>query len=262
MHDNPTNADALFVLCIQSGNFDDVKSFLAQGEVNVNKKIYDMTPLMNAACSGHVNIVKALLDHKVNGEVVVDVNAKDNYGITALMNAACFGHVNIVKALLDHKVNGEVVVDVNAKDNDGITALFFAAKYGHAEIAKLLIRRGADPNLKNAAGETALDIASDTNMKKIIKEEWVRIKLAPVAGAILGTIITVGCAVAAYALSAYGALASSAVSLTLAGAAIGGGVAFFLGKTYSQGIENIAYEVYKLYDPDASPGTAPTARAV
>ena len=48
--------------------------------------------------------------------------------------------------------------DVNARDQRGDTALHVAAAYDYGQIVKLLLVNKADPNLRNEAGETPLDI--------------------------------------------------------------------------------------------------------
>ena len=63
-----------------------------------------------------------------------DVNMENNdgYGRTALMYAVCREDYNTVKLLLD---NG---ADVNMKNNDGDTALDYAKEYERTEIIELL----------------------------------------------------------------------------------------------------------------------------
>lgn len=46
--------------------------------------------------------------------------------------------------------------NVNAKDERGVTPLMYAAWVGSPEAMKLLLDRGADPNLTNSSGSTAL----------------------------------------------------------------------------------------------------------
>ena len=50
-------------------------------------------------------------------------------------------------------------VKVNHADKKGNTMLMLAARRSHPELVKLLMARGADPNLTNNQGHTALDIA-------------------------------------------------------------------------------------------------------
>jgi len=45
-----------------------------------------------------------------------------------------------------------------------------AAERGRTEIVKLLLEKKADPNLRNILGETALDIAWNTEIIEIIKQ--------------------------------------------------------------------------------------------
>src|SRR4051812_48184947 len=49
--------------------------------------------------------------------------------------------------------------NVNAKDERGVTPLMHAAWVGSPEAMKLLLDRGADPNLTNSSGSTALMMA-------------------------------------------------------------------------------------------------------
>ena len=51
-------------------------------------------PLMNAACKGHLKIVKLLLQKGA------DVNSKDGYGSSPLYLAAKGGHLEVVKFLV------------------------------------------------------------------------------------------------------------------------------------------------------------------
>jgi ankyrin repeat protein len=51
--------------------------------------------------------------------------------------------------------------ELNLQDNQGETALMVAAAYGNAVIADELLKAGADFSLKNHKGQTALDIAQD-----------------------------------------------------------------------------------------------------
>jgi ankyrin repeat protein len=74
------------------------------------------------------------------------VDAQDQNGRTALMEAAGKGNIPEVRALL------EAGADPNIRDNKGRTALMNAWK----EAAILLLEAGADPNIKDNDGETAI----------------------------------------------------------------------------------------------------------
>ena len=56
----------------------------------------------------------------------------------------------IVELLLKHGA------DVNVKDNYGRTALIQAAVYGYTKIAEFLIKHGVNVNVKDNNGDTAL----------------------------------------------------------------------------------------------------------
>ena len=108
------------------------------------------TALIYASARGHVNVVRALLNH--GG---VDVNVKNNNGDTALILASDWGRVEVARALLKH--NG---VDVNIKNTNGNTALIFASWNGHMEVVRALLNHdGVDVNIKNNDGYTALEKA-------------------------------------------------------------------------------------------------------
>jgi len=52
------------------------------------------------------------------------------------------------------------VKKVNHQNNSGRTVLHYAAEYnGSPELVKLLLKRGADPKLKDNSGKTPADIA-------------------------------------------------------------------------------------------------------
>ncbi|MCY4188296.1 MAG: ankyrin repeat domain-containing protein, partial [Bryobacterales bacterium] len=59
--------------------------------------------------------------------------------------------------------------EVNLTDGgEGYTALMFAAAEGHADIVQMLLDKGADPDLRDTDGESALKFASDKRHQDVI----------------------------------------------------------------------------------------------
>lgn len=63
----------------------------------------------------------------------------------------------------DQPQSAEALINAGAKVNyrqsNGETPLMMAAGYGYRDVVQILLNSGADPALKNAAGNTALDFA-------------------------------------------------------------------------------------------------------
>jgi hypothetical protein len=79
------------------------------------------TPLMNASCGGHVDIVRLILDRARN----TDVDHADKIGSTALLVAAQYHHACIVRLLADHGAS------VNHAGPEGRTPLRLAVGLNH-----------------------------------------------------------------------------------------------------------------------------------
>jgi ankyrin repeat protein len=120
------------------------------------------TPLMEALSGANVRMSRFLLEHGARLDIT---NAR---GETPLMVAASGGHtayVGCVRLLLEvlRERGGAVTASgMNARDGKGRTALIKAAASGEPEIVRLLLAAGAQANLKDNEGKTALDASHET----------------------------------------------------------------------------------------------------
>ncbi len=117
----------------------------------------DESALMLAALKGYFPLVKLLVEKDA------DVNKP---GWTPLHYAATAGNVPIIELLLENSAY------IDAESPNGSTPLMMAAMYGSPESVKTLIQAGADLNVKNQLGLTALDFAvrgNRQNSKELIE---------------------------------------------------------------------------------------------
>jgi ankyrin repeat protein len=115
------------------------------------------TPLLRAAQSGDVILMKLLLEHGADPKIPT------KNGDTALMVAAGIGWVEGVTSEWGEKENLEAVkmcldlgIDVNAVDGDGRTALHGAAHKGRNAVVQLLVDHGAKLDAKDAGSRDTL----------------------------------------------------------------------------------------------------------
>lgn len=169
---------------------------LLRAGVNVNARDnYDNTALIWASNMGHEEIVKALLKKGA------DVNAQDNTKMTALMWASNMGHEEIVNDLLqagadvnakderertalmytykkniaedllkkDMKTIKKDMKTINMKDYENMTALMIASLRNDNKMVEVLLEKGADVNVENKMGRTALDLAAVNGHTNVLK---------------------------------------------------------------------------------------------
>ena len=156
------------MVAVQEGRQDEVadivRLLLAAGADSNEQNQNGMTALMCSAERGFLDGVKALLDADV------DVNMSDSQGRTALALACEQGNRETVRTLL------AAGADVNVQDtNSGFTALMHATREWtpvrdqFVLIAGWLILSGADVNIKNKEGKTALTVAQSTGWEELFR---------------------------------------------------------------------------------------------
>jgi ankyrin repeat protein len=84
-----------------------------------------------------------------------DVNAMQSGSrATALMLAGWRGHETCARLLIEHGA------DVNIQNENGDSAMFWAIQRGHAGLVQLLADNGADFEQKNKNGQTPIEYAT------------------------------------------------------------------------------------------------------
>jgi ankyrin repeat protein len=159
------------MLAIKTGDLSVVKMLVDAGaNVNAVEKVQNQTPLMWAAAATRNagEMVKLLLSKGA------DVKARAKYsdwpsqitsepraqyrpvgGLTPLLYSARGGCYECVEALVATGAN------VNAPTPEGVTALMIALDNDHNDVAKFLLDHGANPNVWDWWGRTALYIVVD-----------------------------------------------------------------------------------------------------
>lgn len=108
----------------------------------------DESPLMMAALKGHTELARKLIARGA------DVNKP---GWAPLHYAATGGHLKIMELLLEEHAF------IDAQSPNGTTPLMMAAHYGSTAAVKLLLEAGADTQMKNELGLSAVDFARRAN---------------------------------------------------------------------------------------------------
>lgn len=162
----------LVMSAARTGNADAVKLLLDRGvDPNAKENTNGETALMWAASENHPDAVKMLVAHgaKLN-ERSADLKYKtDRFGLegvvtilpkgswTPLMVAAREGATEATQAL------AEAGADLNLTDPDGTSAMVIAIINAHYDTAAMLVKKGADPEVADTAGMAALFAATDMN---------------------------------------------------------------------------------------------------
>ena len=118
---------------------------------------YDDTPLILAARRGLPLIVADLIN------AGADVHHRNMDGTDALWAAVVADNVAIAERLLASGANLD-----NQNDN-GATALMYAASSGKTQWVQFLLEKGADPYLKSLDDFTALELAANVEVLRLLR---------------------------------------------------------------------------------------------
>ncbi|KAM7432894.1 Protein fem-1 B [Porites harrisoni] len=120
------------------------------------------TPLMIAAKRGHLNALTLLIKHGAH-----DVDLQDSDGYTALHYAVYSSDISceILSCLIG------IGADVNARTNNGVTPLMIAAEEGHINGVTSLVKCGANVDLQDKYGNTALHYAAGLSVDERFSDD-------------------------------------------------------------------------------------------
>src|SRR5579863_9746473 len=165
------DGETALMLAIKTGELPAIEMLIKAGaNVNNVEKFHNQTPLMWAADApkNAGEIVKLLLSKGASvkpralyrdWESQITSEPRAQYrpvgGLTALLYAARGGCYDCVEALIG------AGADVNLPTPEGVTPLMLALDNDHNDVAKLLLDRGANPNVWDWWGRTALYIVID-----------------------------------------------------------------------------------------------------
>ena len=153
------------------GDLEQVKELIEKGTVSVNScNDEGITALHCAACNGHLEILKFLL------EKGAEVNVVDIDGWTPLHGATCLGDVSVVTLLISHGADVHVINNDNEKaidlaENPSVADILKQAM-SHKECSEIVnaLYNFDSENVQDAEGDE-LDFGKNDKLKIISRED-------------------------------------------------------------------------------------------
>ncbi len=138
---------------VSTDELEEVKNLITRGEnVNLKDENYSqITPLFLAVENGNAEIAETLLNAGAR------INVKDGNKQTPLMRLDEDASIELVNLLIKHGAK------INLADKDRNNALILAARSVKTEVLQILIAHTANLNAQNSEGRTALMEAADAD---------------------------------------------------------------------------------------------------
>jgi len=147
MHKAARNGDVAVIQALASAN---------KSAVNAVDKL-QRTPLHMACWAGFVEAAEKLI------HLGADVDAPATDSVTALMFASQNNHTAIIQLLAKSGAS------LDAQDGKKrSSALHIAATKSHVDAVQTLLQCGANPGMRNKAGQTPGDCATDSKLKQLL----------------------------------------------------------------------------------------------
>ena len=147
--------ESALLIAVRAASDKAVNFLLKQPSVKLDlRNAAGESPLMLVALQSRTDLAKRMIARKA------EVNKT---GWTPL-HYACSSpkpeSVSMVRLLIEHHAY------IDAESPNKSTPLMMAAQYGHTDLVKLLLDEGADPQLRNEQGLTAIDFARRAGRKE------------------------------------------------------------------------------------------------
>lgn len=159
---DPNTVDAkgrpALVLAVQLESWQVVAELLKARGLRVNAtNAHGETALMLAAIKGHVELARQLIAAEA------DVNKTGWTPLHYAASGTSEHQVAMVQLLLEHHAY------IDAASPNGSTPLMLAAQYGSQAMVELLLNAGADVQLRNQLGLTAVDFARRSDRDYMVR---------------------------------------------------------------------------------------------
>lgn len=150
----------IFETIISENNFDLIKIRRILDFVDINQPdMKGFTPLMRSCSICEISLILLLIQSGA------DINAESRDGSTSLGNAFKRNEINLIKLLLNFGANPNVYFDKYRK----VTLLMQSVVAGRRHLTIMLIEAGADINVSDTEGNSALHLAYKINDLKMVE---------------------------------------------------------------------------------------------
>lgn len=153
----PFTADC-FAHYIEKDNLEVCQRFVDAG-ISINCRTEDGTPMLNVAIRAEQS---RMVDWILSQNVEIDAVSNDR-GYSAVMDAVWKNNYDLTKTLVERGAN------LNFIGRDGQSVLVLAVGAGKLNICQLLADSGADPDVKDQMGMSALGYAKLFNRSDIVE---------------------------------------------------------------------------------------------